>query len=153
MIDYSILKSDILARPELASIIKVGDDAAVAKFYNTSDNTLSKTINKVSVQSLLKWAANGPYAKIVDASNDVNSSVRSICLAAVQVLSSLQDINIKDQTVITMIDVMLSVGIISKEEYDTFNSLDKIVGATPLEVLFGENNSVNHQDIAIALRG
>lgn len=154
MIDYNILKIDLAARPELTGQMATGDCVGIVNFYNTKHNNLICIKKNISIQLLLKWAASGPYAKMLDyAENKENNiQLRSICYVAINMLNALQEVNSEDPTMLQMLAILKNTNILSDNEVAGFNNLQYISPASIAEVLFGYNTTLNINDISEAIK-
>jgi len=139
----SQLKTDIMSRPTLAAMAAVGDHSGIARWYNTADAGFTKIVKTIPISSLLKWAAAGPYARILDASVNAAHPVRSACLAAIQILNSVQELDVNDATVSSMLAGMVATSVITQVEADALVALSHVSPSTPAESLWGEGVSLD----------
>lgn len=139
----SQLKTDIMSRPTLAAMAAVGDHSGIARWYNTANADFTKIIKTVPISSLLKWVATGPYSKILDASQNVAHPIRSACLAAIQILNSVQELDVNDPVVTSMLNGMVATSVITQAEKDALINLSHISPASPAESIWGEGVSLD----------
>lgn len=87
----------------------------VADMLNAQTETMVKAIRSTTAQA---WAASGPYARIVDASNDTTHACRASCLVLRETLASGVDIHVERSDVQQMLSAWVSTGVCTQAEHD-----------------------------------
>jgi hypothetical protein len=161
--DYDALESELRNDPlqlGYEPFVTSGADQDLARILNQDPSTFStpKTWTSINplipMSSVLIWAASGPLDSLHNGTTSSNSSVRSACLAAIQLLS-LPSITTFDPTAAStsaLLSGFVEATVLTQTQVDELNSLT-IVPATRGEVLFGNGVVVSHNDVATALRG
>ena len=153
MIDIEILKQDILARPELNGPRLAGDCVGIADFYNKKRVGVDGTNYKVPINSVLKWAARGPFAKISDTAEDkaLPIAVRSICMAASRLFQTSTEVDLQDSDIQDMIQALRAANVLTNDEVQKFLKLADIKTISYGEKLFGKDALVSIIDVTISL--
>jgi hypothetical protein len=73
----------------------------------------------ITAGQALTWAAAGPLAAITDASNDINSPLRSSCLAFLLRIGAGQDIDLGDPKVKMQFDIWKAQQLITEDAYNS----------------------------------
>jgi hypothetical protein len=87
----------------------------VAAMLNAPTETMVKTIHSTTGQA---WAAAGPYAAIVDASNNVSHPCRASCLVLRDTFASGVDISLDRADMIGMLAAWVAAGICTAAQRD-----------------------------------
>lgn len=97
-----------------------------------SPGIVADLINNVKTDTMLgplrtttakAWAAHGPYAKIVDASNDVNHACRASCLVIRDSFACGDPIHIEDAGLQAMLDMWVQHDVATQAEVDALYQL------------------------------
>ena len=114
----SALKSEIQTDPAALgyAAFMPGDPEHVAGLLNAPRFTAIKSITAATA---LTWAAQGPYAAIVDASNNVTHPCRASCLVVRDTLTAGLDVHMEDARLQTMFAAWKTVtpAIITQVQY------------------------------------
>lgn len=115
--DLQALKNEITLDPKGLGYATYLPDAPgmVMQLLNSLSDTMIKPLRTTTAKA---WAAAGPYAKIVDASNDVASPVRSSCLILRDTLISGDEIHMEMPDIKTMFGAWVLFGIITQAQHD-----------------------------------
>lgn len=146
--DLANLKQEITDDP--VGLGYSGDDVQDSKIINTVQRS---GLRELSSRELLAWAGqNGRYAKIYDATTDLNNSqtVRSICFVASKLFDrsdATLDLRLDDRQ--QMLAALVSFSVLSQEDSDSLYSMasSNISRAEELGL-----NRVTPSDIANARR-
>ena len=91
------------------------DPVRVVDLLNSTSTTMVKAIHSTTAQA---WAAQGPYATIVDTGNDKTHVCRASCLLLQATISSGVDIHLERSDVQGMFGLWLSTGVITQAQHD-----------------------------------
>lgn len=75
-------------------------------------------VQQISAMNAMKWAATGPYAAIVDASNNTNSQARASCLVVRDTLVANLPIDLTDASVLSMFSGWVAASVITQAQHD-----------------------------------
>ncbi|MCA1596096.1 MAG: hypothetical protein LC772_06695 [Chloroflexi bacterium] len=124
------------------------DYDAVARILNQQNPAWVKKAPQIAMSDVLDWAAAGPIGAITDASTNVTSPVRNICLAALRMFNGTQvALDVSRTDVQNMLGALVSAGTITQAQHDALMNLQNITGASRAEVLFGAGVSVTGYDV------
>lgn len=91
----------------------------VADMLNAPTRSIVKAIKSTTAQA---WAAGGPYAAIVDASNNTGHPCRSSCLVLRETLASGVDIHLERSDVQQMLAGWVTAGVCTQAQHDDLMS-------------------------------
>jgi hypothetical protein len=99
--DFAALKSEVQTDPLTLGYraFLPGDPQRIADLMNAPKFTALKSITAAAA---LTWAAQGPYAAIVDASNNVSHPCRASCLVVRDTLTAGLDIHMESAALQSM---------------------------------------------------
>lgn len=87
----------------------------VADLINAPTQTMVKAISSAEAQA---WAAAGPYAAVVDASNNTQHPCRASCLVVRQTFAAAVDIHLERPEIQQMLAAWVSTGICTAAQRD-----------------------------------
>lgn len=79
--------------------------------------------NTITAGQALMWAATGPLASITDTSNNINSPLRSSCLAFLLAMKAGRDVHMEAANVRLQLDAWAQAGLITAQERDALVAL------------------------------
>jgi hypothetical protein len=91
------------------------DPAKVVGMLNELTEMMVRPLRSTTAKA---WAAAGPYAKIVDASNDTEHPCRASCLVVRDVFASGDPIHIEEADIQGMLAAWVQTGICTQTEVD-----------------------------------
>ena len=154
---YTALKQELQSDPMGLGYLQytsVADYTAVAGLLNAPAQRFSKQIPQVPINSVLIWAATGPLQKLYDFGHTLgnNLSLRSICLAAVQLFSTSGYLDLSNPAITVMLQTLVDGGVLSVTDQAGLLALQNVSPASRAEMLFGAGSIVQPFDVQAALR-
>lgn len=121
--DYEAIRTEVTTG-ELATAISGKPRNEALAILNKQDRLGP---GPIPVNSLLQWSAlNGSLAKIHDASNDLSSPVRSICLALLMRMNDPTGVIALDDKNIAMIAAFVRVGILTPAQAGELSNMSPV---------------------------
>ena len=129
------LRDEVHANPACASALAARDCEALAAIMSSGRTA----IKPISAAKALTWAAAGPMAAIVDASNEVGNAARSSAQSFLRSLASGMEVGLDNADVLAAFQGWKALALITAAEYDSLMAMALV--AAP----------VTAQDIAAAV--
>jgi hypothetical protein len=99
------------------------DPARVVELITALVTTMTGPLRSTTAKA---WAAAGPYARIVDASNDVNSPCRASCLVIRDSFACGDAIHVEDPRLEAMLASWVACGIATVEQVNNLYALAQV---------------------------
>lgn len=99
------------------------DPARVVDLLTERVTTMTGPLRSTTAKA---WAAAGPYARIVDASNDVNSPCRASCLVIRDSFACGDPIHIEDPDLQQMLTMWVQHDVATQKEVDALYALAQV---------------------------
>lgn len=140
------LRTELSADPKARGYAVYKPDAPgmVLHLLNEQSDSMTKAIRSSTAQA---WAAAGPYAAIVDASNNATNPCRASCLMLRDTLVSGVDIHLELPDVQSMFSAWVSAGVITQAQHDAlYAKADQPASRAEVLGIFG----VTEDDVRVA---
>lgn len=100
-----------------------GDPARVVELITAPITTMTGPLRTTTAKA---WAARGPYARIVDASNDAEHLCRASCLVIRDSFACGDPIHIEDPDLQFMLQMWVEHGVATQSEVDALYALAQV---------------------------